>query len=99
MNLKKIKEVLDNELLTEAQQSIEIYKILAEDRAAIGIIMNILDVERNNNKALISDMNLLLSKVHVIMDEPKLNTDNFVNKEIKAFYSSGRIDHLFPKQK
>lgn len=99
MNLLRLKEILDNPILTENQQRTAIYEELSKDKNSITTILMILNAERERNDKLITDLNLYLSKANVVLQEPKLNKDGFVQKEIAEFYSSGRINECFPKQK
>jgi hypothetical protein len=99
MNLDNLKNIIDNPILTDNQKRNAIYEELSKDENAIITILMTIDAERKNKKQLIADLNVLLSKSHVALEEPKLNKDNFVQKEISKFYDSGRIGHCFPKQK
>ena len=72
---------------------------LAKDKETIPTMLTILENERNYNRELISDMNVLLSKADTIIETPKLNKDNFVQKEIDQFYKKykGAVSHCFQK--
>jgi hypothetical protein len=94
MNLDKIREILDSSL-EDISKERAIFTEIAKDSNAIGIVMFMLDAERKENKELITDLNLYLSKAHVGLEEPKLNKDGFMQKEISAFYKTGRIGHCF----
>ncbi len=92
MKLENIKKIVDSGLPNwETLLLIE----LSNDPNVIPKLMDMLDRERHMNKTLIQDINVLLSKVHVGLENPKLNKDGFMQKEVKEFYKSGRIGHCF----
>lgn len=92
MNLKNIQSIVNSDLPNWEQLLIV---ELSTDKNIIPILLSILNSEREDNKKLIEDLNSLLSKAHVGLEEPKLNKDGFMQKEIDAFYKSGRIGHCF----
>lgn len=97
MDLKKLKEVINSDLLTDKQKEDGIYVLLAMDEKCIPTMLNILNKERSHNKETISDLNLLLSKSHVLLKEPKLKKSipNAV-EEIDSFYESNTsVKHCF----
>ena len=65
------------------------------------VLLDILRRERKFKKELQSDMNLMLSKAHVVLDEPKLNEGDFTQQEIVEFYKKykGHVGHCFNKIK
>lgn len=95
MNIKNIKEIVNDEMLTDNQKRHMLYLELAHDENAITTILGILDAERQEKRELILDLNLYLSKAHMGLETPKLNKDGFMQKEIRKFYKSGRINHCF----
>jgi len=96
MNLKKIKEVFDYNIPDEAKEKL-IIRILAEDKNVIPTIMEILDYERNQNKELLLEMNMQLSRAHIGLDNPKMNKNKFIQDEIIQFYlkNNNKIGHCF----
>jgi hypothetical protein len=95
MDLKAILEIINNEFLADFQKEKAICIVIARDSTAIPVILRILDAEREEKNKLVTDLNLFLSKAHVGLEEPKLNKDGFMQKEIADFYKSGRIGHCF----
>lgn len=95
MNLKNIAAIISNEFLTDSQKETAICIEIASDPTAIPTILKILDAERNEKQKLINDLNLFLSKAHTGLEEPKLNKNGFMQKEISEFYKTGRIGHCF----
>lgn len=102
MDLKELKKVLDNPTTTDDQKQQLIVGILAHDKNAMPLIIQILQKERQTNNDLITDMNLELSRAHIFIDE--LNpamllkkekqtnlgehvTKNFMLDNIAAFYT------------
>lgn len=65
---------------------------IASDKKAIPIILNMLHEERNHKNELITEMNALLSVADTIIEEPKLNRDNFIRKRIDDFYEKYKPD-------
>ncbi len=96
MNLQEIKEAVNSGLPNEYIERI-IIKILSKDENVIPLMMEIIEIERAAKKELTTEMNLLLSKAHVGLDEKKFNKDNFMQKEIIAFYKKyeGVVGHCF----
>jgi uncharacterized protein YebE (UPF0316 family) len=70
---------------------------LAKDKDVIPLVMKILDRERQLNKELRDDMNVLLSKAHMGLDNKRLNQGGFIQKEIIEFYTKykDKIGHCF----
>lgn len=98
MDIQELKTILNSELPDEIKKS-EIINCLSKDEQVIPVIMSILEREREFKKELQSEMNLLLSKAHTIIDVPNLNKDGFVQKEIIKFYTKHKnyIGHCFKK--
>lgn len=95
MNLKNIELIITNDALPDDVKRKLIYAELAKDESAITTILRILGFEREEKKELIMDLNALLSKAHLGLEQPKVNKDGFMQKEIREFYKSGRIGHCF----
>jgi hypothetical protein len=101
MKLKEIKDVLDSDIPDDSKRY-AILKLIAKDENAIPDILEILDYERKSKKALLENINLLLSKAHVGLevakyDKNSLNSDGFIQREIMQFYldNKGTIGHCF----
>jgi hypothetical protein len=96
MNLQKLKVII-NSVLPDNTKEQQIIGILAEDEKVFSLLMKILDAERTFKKELTSDMNLLLSKAHIGLDNKKFNEGNFMQKEIVEFYTKykGFVGHCF----
>jgi hypothetical protein len=96
MDIKKIKDLVNSD---DPYEDIEfkIIRCLAEDDKVIPILLNILNQERELKKEVSQEMNMLLSKAHIGLDEPQLNKDNFIQKEIIDFYKTYKtvIGHCF----
>ena len=98
MNLKELKSIINSGLSDEVIKS-EIINSLAKDENVIPFIMKILEREREFKKEIHSEMNLLLSKAHIGLDNKKFNEGNFMQKEIIEFYTKyrGYVGHCFKK--
>lgn len=105
MNLEEIKTIVNNDNLNSSMKESLIISSLASDKRVIPIIMKMLNVEREENRTLIMDMNLELSRAHIYIDErPESKTEakqsfnkNFILDEIAAFYikNKKRVTHCF----
>lgn len=96
MNLQELKSIINSGLPDDVVKS-EIINSLAKDENIIPIIMKILERERQFKKEIHEEMNLLLSKAHVGLDDKKFNADNFMQKEIIEFYTKYKdyVGHCF----
>lgn len=101
MDLKKLKTIVnsDNTFIGDVEKRALIIALIAEDERAIPDILEILASERRKKKELISDFNTLLSKADAALDSPKLNKDDFIQKEVKLFYEKNRdyVTHNWKK--
>jgi len=95
MNLQKLKEILNEKLLTDSDKELLIINEIAKSENVIPTILNILESERKQKEELTLKLNLLLSKAHTGLEEPKLNKNGFMQKEILEFYKEGKIGHCF----
>lgn len=97
MNIKELREILVSNYLTTEEKKIEIIKSLAKDENVIIDIIQILNSERDQKKKLLIEMNLLLSKADVGLDDPIHNEHNFIQREIYSFYKKHEniIGHCF----
>lgn len=96
MNIEKLKQILNSGLEPKLIEQL-IINCLAEDESVMPTIIRILDVERKSKKILLQDMNLLLSKAHIGLDDKKFNKDGFMQKEIIEFYRKYKdmVGHCF----
>ncbi len=71
--------------------------ILARDEKLIPTLLDILASERSEKSKLIEDMNLELSRAEIGLDNDALNEDDFIQKEIKKFYTKykDQVGHCF----
>ncbi len=95
MDLELMKSILNENLLSDKQKEHLIIQTIAKSEDVIPVVLKILTEERQQKADLIDDLNRLLSKAHVCLEEPKYNKDNFIDKEIEEFYKSGKIGHCF----
>ena len=95
MDLNKISEIVQAKYLNDEQKKTAICIEIARDPNAIPTILRILNAERSERKELVGHLNLLLSKAHIGLENPKSNKDGFMQKEISEFYKTGRISHCF----
>jgi uncharacterized protein YebE (UPF0316 family) len=98
MNIEELKSLFNSDLSDEIKKS-EIINSLARDENVIPIVMRILESERRQKKELLDNMNLLLSKAHVGLEDPKFNDGGFIQKQIVEFYIKykNKIGHCFKK--
>lgn len=96
MNLEELKTIINSDL-SDAVKTSEIINSLAKDENVIPIVMKILESEREFKKEVQTEMNMLLSKAHICLDEKRINKDNFIQKEIVGFYKKykGVVGHCF----
>ena len=104
MDLKTIKEIVNSGAKDEIQEAL-IINTLANDEKVIPMILEILSSERKENKDLIMDINLELSRAHIYIDmRPESKAENkdcfnkgFIMDEIAKFYikNKGKILHCF----
>lgn len=105
MDIKKIKEIVSQNLLPDDVKRSLIISVIADDKDAIGDVLQILNHERNTNKELIGDLNLELSRAHIYIDQRPESVKEakdcfnkgFILDEISKFYIKykGRISHCF----
>jgi hypothetical protein len=96
MNLQELKSIINSGLPDDVLKS-EIINSLAKDENVIPVVMKILERERQFKKEIHEEMNVLLSKAHVGLDDKKFNDGNFMQKEIIDFYTKykGYVSHCF----
>lgn len=96
MNLQELKSIINSGLPDDVVKS-EIINSLAKDENVIPVVMKILERERQFKKEIHEEMNVLLSKAHVGLDDKKFNDGNFMQKEIIEFYTKykGHVGHCF----
>lgn len=96
MNLQELKSIINSGLPDDVVKS-EIINSLAKDENVIPVVMKILERERQFKKEIHEEMNVLLSKAHIGLDDKKFNEGNFMQKEIIEFYTKykGYVGHCF----
>lgn len=96
MDIKKIREIVNSELSDEYTEKM-IIDVISKDEKVIPVIMKILEQERVYKNEVYSEMNLLLSKAHLGLENKKYNSDGFMQKEIIEFYIKykGYVGHCF----
>ena len=96
MDIKKIREIVNSELSDEYTEKM-IIDVISKDEKVIPMIMKILEEERLYKNEVYSEMNLLLSKAHLGLENKKYNSDGFMQKEIVEFYTKykGYVGHCF----
>ena len=96
MNIKELKSIINSGLPDDVIKS-EIINSLAKDENVIPVVMRILERERQFKKEIHNEMNVLLSKAHIGLDDKKFNEGNFIQKEIIYFYTKykGYVGHCF----
>ena len=96
MNLDNFREILNSHIPENVKEQLIIREI-SKDESVIPTIMKILEQERLLKSELTSEMNLLLSKAHIGLDDKKFNKGNFMQKEIVEFYTKykGIVGHCF----
>lgn len=95
MNLKNIKEIVNNNIISDDMKYHLIIEEIAKSEDVIPTVMLILNQERQQKQDLINELNVLLSKAHTGLEEPEFNKDGFMQKEITEFYKKGKIGHVF----
>ncbi len=99
MNLNKIKEIIEMSLISETDKKNLIVDEISKSEDVVPTILMILNAERKRKNELVNTMNLLLSKADVGLEEPKLNEDGFMQKEISEFYNNAEMNHCFKNAK
>ena len=96
MNIKELKSIINSALPDDVIKS-EIINSLAKDENVIPVVMRILERERQFKKEIHNEMNVILSKAHIGLDDKKFNEGNFIQKEIIYFYTKykGYVGHCF----
>jgi len=94
--IEEIKKIINLPISNNTKENL-ILNVIAEDEKAIIYVLSILDIERKENKKLIEDMNLELSRCHIKIKEPNIIETNFVLDEVKKFYIKykNKITHCF----
>lgn len=99
MDLKLIKETLEQPYLSEEDKVKIILTIIARDQNSLPYLLTILTTERTINRDIISDLNLEVSRYHIHTQNSKLLKQNkeFLNKETKTLYEKWKdfIQPLF----
>lgn len=96
MNIKEIKSVVnagyDDPLCRQL-----IIRILSEDEELLPLLMDILAAERKRKAKLAIEINFQLSRAHLAVENPEINEDNFIDREITKFYIKNKeqVGHCF----
>jgi hypothetical protein len=100
MNVKEIRSILDQKLSDSDTKNL-IIRSISKDENVIPILMELLEHERKYKKEVYENMNVLLSKADVGLDNKKFNKDNFMQKEIYEFYKKYKdmVGHCFKQLK
>lgn len=98
MNIDKLKTIINSEWSDEMKER-GVINLIAQDENVIPVVMKILESERIQKKVLLDDMNLLLSKAHVGLEDPKFNDGGYMQREIVEFYTKYKkyVGHCFKK--
>lgn len=98
MNIKAIKEVVNSPIPDENKEYL-ITQILSQDRKLIPILLDMLNHERNQQKELIDDLNVEVSRYHSSIKDIRFLKKQipFYNQETKKLYEKwkGYIGPLF----
>mgnify|MGYP001458623716 FL=1 len=96
MNVQELKSIINSALPDDVIKS-EIINSLAKDENVIPVVMRILERERQFKKEIHNEMNVILSKAHIGLDDKKFNEGNYIQKEIIDFYTKykGYVGHCF----
>lgn len=96
MNLDNFREILNAHIPENIKEQLIIREI-SKDENVIPTVMKILEQERHLKNEVTSEMNVLLSKAHIGLDDKKFNKGNFMQKEIVEFYKKykGIVGHCF----
>lgn len=92
MNLKQLKDIILLNVPDETKEQM-IIRELSKDESVIPLIMEILAYERKRKAELLEVINLELSRAHIGLENPKINKDHFMDKEIIKFYLKNK-DHV-----
>ena len=97
MDIKGIKDIVNSDNLSDGAKESKIIDCLAQDENVIPLMMTILNREREMKSEVLVEMNVLLSKAESGLENPKLNTDGFMQKEIIEFYKKYKnvVNHCF----
>jgi|ERR1035437_142744 hypothetical protein len=95
MEIEELKSIINSGDEEYIKHAIIVY--LAKDEGAILLMMKILEQERQFKKEVSQEMNVLLSKADIGLDDNKFNENGFIQKEILAFYTKykGVVGHCF----
>lgn len=90
LNRQKLTAILNSD---NPAWEIAFVKELSESPNVLPVLLQLLVMERERQKELIDDLNLLLSQSHVCLEVPETNKNNFMKRKIKEFYKTKRIAH------
>jgi hypothetical protein len=96
MDLKKIKGILDLDIPDKLKETY-ILATMADDDKVIPMILDILNLERDRNKSLITDSNAELSRALVVLKDSNLKYNKKIIVDPK--WVSGEIIKHYQKWK
>lgn len=95
--IQKIKEIVERDILDSSKEELILEEISNSSQAIIRL-MKIIDYKFNRNIRQLQELNLLLSKADIAIEDPKMNKNNFIQKEIEDFYKKNpTFVHCFNK--
>lgn len=86
MDIEAIKRIINNESLMPFQIESQIISVLAESETVINDVLKILEAERQFKNKMGREMNNLISKMDTALDNPLLNENGFMQKQVKQFH-------------
>jgi hypothetical protein len=96
MDLTELSGIINSGFPNDIKETM-IISSLANDKKVITTILQLLESERMQEKELLLEMNVLLSKAEIGLENKKMNSKNFINKQIIDFYikHKSKIGHCF----
>lgn len=85
MDLKAIKSIVNSNIPESAQRTM-ILTVIGRDETAISSVLTMVEETRKENKELLLDTNLELSRALVYVDNPKSIDRDFVKGEIHKHF-------------
>lgn len=105
MKIDRVKEIVNNGVLTDDVKRSMILRVIAKDQNAIPDLLKILSFEREEMKEVLIEINLNLSRAHCYIDSrPETRKEakdafskGFILDEISKFYIKykGVVTHCF----
>ena len=95
MNLNKIKEIIEDPIMSDSGKKIEILNHMSEDPNILTYLIHLLSSERNEKRRMFNEASMLLGKAHVLIKHPELGDNVNMNEEILRFYKEEGLKHPF----